>query len=273
MKALITILVVLLLAAGVYIYFTNDTVRNTITKALKSEPEQIASIQTKYNAVFVIFDPSGSTNSTYSVPRISVGFISAMIDKLRSLGYGEIWLTYVRKDAYKANVLHFPISKPPQPLVIPVRFGGEAKYKFNKRVEQYRLDSLDYVKKESIYQDSLNASEQKFLSECEAIINNGYGKKKPGEDYSDIIGALNAGTRSLGTVPHDSLHYRFILLISDGCQSLPRGVSPKTLNRIPDDVKIITVNHSGSGKSVVANRSTEVDNLDRSLEMIFKNDK
>jgi len=152
---------------------------------------------------------------------------------------------------------------------MPVRFAGEAKYKFNERVAKYNLDSLSYAKELFIYQESLNKKKQTFLSDCQAMIDAGYAKKKPGEDWSDVIGSINAATRSLATVHSDSVHFRSILMIGDGEQDLPPESEPKTLNPIPDDVKIVTVNHSGSKKNVLAGRAIEVDNLDRGLQMLI----
>jgi hypothetical protein len=57
-------------------------------------------------------------------------------------------------------------------------------------------------------------------------------------------------------------------MIGDGEQGLPPGSEQKTLNPIPDDVKIVMVNHSGSKKNVLAGRAIEVDNLDRALQML-----
>ena len=102
------------------------------------------------------------------------------------------------------------------------------------------------------------------------MINNGYAPKKADEDYSDVIGSLNAAARSLATIDSDSVHFRSILLISDGVQDIPAGDTKQKLNEIPHDIVLVTVNHGGSLNSVVAGKSIEVDNLDRGLEKIIR---
>lgn len=266
----IVLTTVVLLAAVGYFYFTNDSFKEKVDEALSNGPVQVEPVPPSYNAVFVIFDPSGSGLYSYSVPRITTDFVSSLIDRISGVGYGEIWLTFVAKDAFKLKVLHFSVPEPPKHPTMPVRFAGEAKYKFNERVANYNLDSLQYAKALLIYQESLNKKKQAFLSDCQAMIDAGYAKKRAGEDWSDVIGSLNAATRSLATVSTDSIHYRSILMIGDGEQDLPPGSEPKSLNPIPDDVKIVMVNHSGSKKNVLAGRAIEVDNLDRGLQMIVQ---
>lgn len=270
---IITMAISALLIGGGYFYFTDDSFRNKLGETFALEPAKSAPPMQNYNAIFVVFDPSGSGLYSYSVPRITPDFVSSLIDRILSEGYGELWLTYVVKDAFKNKVLHFSIPKPPQAPVGPVRFAGEAKYKFNERVERYNLDSLGYTKKLFIYNESLEKMKREFLSDCQAMIDAGYAKKKPGEDYSDVIGCLNAATRSLATVSSDSIHFQSILMIGDGEQDLPPGSEPKTLNPIPDDVRIVMVNHSGSKNNVVAGRAVEVDNLDRALQMVVQSHK
>lgn len=264
-----TIAIGVLIIGSVYFYFTNDAFRGKVNETLAIEATQPPPVVSSYNAVFVVFDPSGSGIYSYSVPRITTSFINSLIDRMLQ-GYGELWLTYIVKDAFKNKVLHFSIPKPPQAPARPVRFAGEAKYKFNMRMEQFNLDSLNYAKELFVYHESLNKMKQGFFAECQTMIDAGYARKKPGEDYSDVIGSLNAAIRSLATVHVDSIHFRSILLISDGEQDLPPGSEPKTLNPIPDDVRITMVNHSGSKNSAVAGRAAEVDNLDRALEMVIQ---
>lgn len=266
----IVLTTVVLLAAVGYFYFTNGSFKEKVDEALSNGPVQVEPAPPSYNAVFVIFDPSGSGLYSYSVPRVTTDFVSSLIDRISGVGYGEIWLTFVAKDAFKVKVLHFSVPEPPKHPTMPVRFAGEAKYKFNERVANYNLDSLQYAKALLIYQESLNKKKQAFLSDCQAMIDAGYAKKRAGEDWSDVIGSLNAATRSLATVSTDSIHYRSILMIGDGEQDLPPGSEPKSLNPIPDDVKIVMVNHSGSKKNVLAGRAIEVDNLDRGLQMIVQ---
>lgn len=270
-KTSITIfIVIILLALAVYSYFTNDVFRTKIEKVFAIESKQDMPETSKYIAIFVIFDPSGSALHSYSVPHITTDFISSLIDRIVIEGYGELWLTYIVKDAYKNKVLNFAIPKPPQFPVRPIRSAGEPVYKFNRRLRKYISDSLNYTKELLDYKELLNKKKNVFLENCQEMINAGYAPKNPSDDFSDVIGSLNAATRSLSTVPSKHNYFRYILLISDGEQDLPPGSEPKTLNPIPGDITLIIVNHSGSKNSCVKGRAIEVDNLDRALNIIFQ---
>lgn len=214
------------------------------------------------NAVFVIFDPSGSGISTYSVPRITVEFVDQLIEAIAGKGKGDLWLTYISRSAYNTDVLHFEIPEKLKVLSKPQRMSGERQGEFNRRLEKYRKDSVHRVTeiKQSI--SVYDMRKRGFLKECEKMINNAYSPKKPGQDYSDIIGSLNTGLRVFSTIPSDSTHFRSILLISDGVQDVPKDDPHQTLKQIPPDIKCVEVNHGGSPKDILAGRALEMDNLD-----------
>ena len=151
-----------------------------------------------------------------------------------------------------------------------MRKSGELKGEFDKRLAAFRSDS---VKNAALIEEELKSSDKSkglFLKDCREMISKGYSTKKQSEDYSDVIGSLNAAIRSLTTVENDSLHFRSILLISDGVQDIPPDDSKQQLKAIPNDVALVLVNYSGSVNSIVAGNSIEVDNLDRALEKIIR---
>ncbi len=227
-------------------------------------------IPESYNAVFCIFDPSGSGMSTYRVPIITVDFIKQMIDAIADKGHGELWLTFVDRSALNNKVLHFSIPEKRKTLETPVREALELKGEFDRRLAEFRADSAQKASKIEVELQKYNASKEIFMEECSEMIAMGYAPKKPGEDFSDIIGSLNAAIRSLSTVDSDSLHFRSILLISDGVQDLPAGDTKRQLKGIPDDILLVTVNYGGSPNSIVAGSSVEVDNLDRGLKKVIR---
>jgi len=222
------------------------------------------------NAVFCIFDPSGSGKSTYSVPIISVDFIQQMISSIADKGHGELWLTFVDRSALNNKVLHFTIPVKMKAFEPPVRKAGQLKGEYDRELAEFRADSAKNASKMTAELQSYNEAKEKFLKECSEMINKGYAPKNSYEDYSDVIGSLNAAVRSLATLDSDSTHFRSILLISDGVQDVPAGDTKQQLNEIPADIKLVTVNHGGSLNSVVAGKSTEVDNLDRGLEKVIR---
>lgn len=227
-------------------------------------------IPANYNAVFCIFDVSGSGKSIYSVPIITVDFIRQIISAIAGKGYGELWLTFVDRSALNNKVLHFTVPEKMNSFEYPIRNSGERKGEFDKRLAAFRADSIKNVSELAVEQQNYNTSKDLFLKQCSDMIVSGYALKERNEDYSDVIGSLNAAIRSLATVDSDSLHFRSILLLSDGVQDIPAGDTKQQLKEIPDDVLLVTVNNSGSVNSVVAGTSVEVDNLDRGLDKIIR---
>jgi len=227
-------------------------------------------IPASYNAVFCIFDPSGSGKSDFSTPTISVNFINQLIFLISEKGYGEIWLTYIDRSALNNKVLHFSIPEEVKSHETPIRKSGELKGEFDKRLAAFRNDSIRFNEQYQAVAKNYSKSKSSFLSECSKMILEGYAPKKNNEDYSDIIGSLNASIRSLSTVQYDSTHFRSIALISDGVQDIPIGDQMQQLKVLPEDVILVSINHSGSFNSVVPANAIEVDNLDRCLEKVIR---
>lgn len=223
-----------------------------------------------YNAVFCIFDPSGSGRSTYSVPTITVDFVQQMISSIAEKGHGELWLTFVDRSALNNKVLHFTIPGKMKAFERPVRKAGQLKGEYDRELAEFRSDSAKNASKISAELQSYNEAKERFLKECNEMITKEYAPKNVYEDYSDVIGSINVALRSLSTVESDSCSFRSILLISDGVHDVPAGDTKQQLNEIPEDVMLVTVNHSGSTNSVVAGKSTEVDNLNRALEKVIR---
>jgi len=267
---IIVIVVAIIIGAGYLLVNNNPEVKALAEKIgiiKKETPETLAS----YNAVFVIFDPSGSGNSTYSVPRISVSHVDQIISSIKGNGYGDIWLTYISRSALRTEVLHFSIPENVKQIETPVRTSGERKAVFDKRYAQFKNDS---TKNATVIAEKLqgyNDAKTVFLNQCADMIEKGYAHKKRWEDYSDIIGSLNAATRSLSTIRYDSTHFRSILLLSDGVQDISASDPKQKLQPISDDVILVTVNHGGSPKSIVTGRSLEVDNIDQGIKQVIRN--
>jgi len=219
-----------------------------------------------YNAVFVIFDPSGSGRSTYSVPRITANFIDQLIASIEEKGSGDLWLTFISRSAYNNDVLHFEIPKKPEALEAPIRQSGERLGDFKSRLKKFQVEfSRNAVK----MKENTKSSAKKrnvFLKVCQNMIDKAYGPKKPGQDYSDIIGSVNSALRVFSTITPDSTHFRSVLLVSDGIQDVPRTDPHETLSPIPHDVRFIEVNHSGSRQDLFAGRALEISDLNRSIE-------
>ncbi|GAB1472705.1 hypothetical protein MASR2M69_01460 [Bacteroidota bacterium] len=167
-------------------------------------------------------------------------------------------------------ILHFTIPEKINAFEPPARKAGQLKGVYDRELTEFHTDSAKNASKMSVELQNYNDAKEKFLKECSEMISKGYAPKNAFEDYSDVIGSINAALRSLATLDSDSTHFLSILLISDGVQDVPSGDTMQQLNEIPGNVKFVTVSHSGSLNSVFAGKSTEVDNLDRGLEKVIR---
>jgi len=236
-----------------------------ITLGFKTEAQE----PIRHRAVFIIFDGTGSGKYTYRVPRINVDLIADAITLISEDGEGELWLTYVDRSALNNEVLYYSIPKQYVPLKRPLRKTGERKGEYDKTIEKFIADSLEVATKHESTKNDENRKLERFLSSCQKMIDSQYAPKPRGEDYSDIIGALNAATRSLSSLTSEVFSSLSILLISDGEHDLPASDTSLELKPIPDDIFLVTVNNSGSDSSVVAGRSVEIDNIERALNLII----
>lgn len=265
----VAVIVALLIGGGYYLIQSNPEVKAQAEKYGIVDAPSPAPVQPVSNSVFIVFDPSGSGSSSYSVPRIDTNYIDQIIAQIKANGSGDVWLTYIDMNGSNNDVLHFSIPKSIAKLETPVRNSGERKGDFDKRMIAFKHDSIGKSKESTIELNSFEAEKKKFIASCQQMIATGYGPKKPGTDYSDCIGSINAALRSMETINPDSLHFRSLILISDGEQSNRYDTPKQKLSKIPDDLTVVTVNHSGSKNNVLHGRTIEMDNLDRSLGTII----
>lgn len=274
-KAIFTIafVITLIIGAAYFLVKSNPELTNSpwlkpIANIFSLVEEQV--VPDNYNAVFCIFDPSGSGRSTYGVPRISVEFINQVIAEIAEKGHGDLWLSFIDRSALNNKILHFTIPPQTNNSLAPERKPGQLKGEYDKLLAEYRADSILNASQLSSDTKRYVELKEKFLKDCHEMIAAEYAPKKSVEDYSDVVGSLNAALRSLATVPFDSVHFRSILLISDGIHDLPRGDVGQQLGEIPEDIRIVTINYGGSKHSVVAGLSVEMENLDRGLKNIVR---
>lgn len=266
---IIAIVVAALIGGGYYLIQSNPEAKAQAEKYGIVDAPPPAPVPPVSNSVFIIFDPSGSGSTSYSVPRIDTNYINQVIAQIQAIGYGDVWLTYIDMNGSNNDVLHFPIPKVIAKLEMPTRKSGERKGDFDKRMAEFQRDSASKAKEIAEAWQTFEAEKKKFIAACQKMITMGYGPKKPGTDYSDCIGSINAALRSVETIKPDTLHFRSLLFISDGEQSnrydTPRG----TLGKLPAGLTIVTVNHSGSKHNILQGHTIETDNLDRAMEHII----
>ncbi len=155
-KSIATVATVITLG-GSYYYVTNSTFRDKAPTFLGVKEKE--SSKPIYNACFVIFDPSGSTSSTYSVPKIDTTYVKQLVEKIRENGDGDIWVTFIDQEAFNNPILYFKVTGQPVKLEAPVRQPGESRIAFNNREVEYKNgikgSEVDAEKVQQLFQSQL----------------------------------------------------------------------------------------------------------------------
>jgi hypothetical protein len=260
----ILILIFITAPAG-YFYYTDSDFKSSVHKLINSKSSDNPKHEAVHNSVFAIFDPSGSGRNTYSVPRIDTAYVKKLIKRIRDNGSGDLWVSYIDKDALNNNVLHISVARAPVKPQKPERTAGEPRIKFNERTAEYEKAIDGYQRQIEHSNQAFEGKVNQFAKEVQRMIKKAYAPKKSGDDYSDVIGSINTGNRALSSIDTADTNFRTLLLISDGVQDLKPGSKPTELKAIPSDIQMITVNHSGSDKNVVARRTINLATLDQAL--------
>ena len=268
-KVITGVAVIAGIGGGVYGYSTNEAFRKPVDGMMQSvlHKSESASAQQVHQACFIIFDPSGSGKSSYSVPQLDTTYVNRVIERIRQKGSGEVWLSMIDADAHNNRVLYMPVPEKQVAPSEPTRTAGESMKQFNDRYKDYEATLKTYQQTSPADEQRCRAAIHKFLEECQEMIAAGYAPKSKNADFSDITGSLNVAIRTFSTVTPEAGNSRSVLLISDAVQSMPAGAKAEPLGDIPGDIRIVLVNAGGSRNNVIQGKPgvAEVEDLDRAL--------
>lgn len=268
---IIGLIVIIILAAG-YVYLEKPELAKSITSLIIEEPKpEIKKIVTKTD-VALIADPTGSTYQNYAIPQIDTNFISNLADIIYQTGGGCVWLSYIDNDSKNNSVLYFPVSSPLYKDRKPERNSGETYYEYDRRIKKYATDTKYFT------EDSLKnfynylLQKEKFLKSCDDLLSRLYVKNSPANQWSDVIGSLNAAFYTLETIRDSSVN-KYLVCFSDLQQDTPHLNPSPVLHNIPGDIKFLAVNPVPGSSKMVTQNVIEIDNPERVLEYISNNNR
>ena len=218
--------------------------------------------------IYVILDGSGSGISKYAIPKMDLASIETLINNLSQSGGGHLYLNYVDKDANNNHISHCKVPCLPEKPVLRAKFIGEQNYQYQKLQKEYAAALTAYKSKYSQTVSLIEILKATFHAQWEEYLEVGYKDRSPSEDYSDVVGVVNAAFRSLG--PAQAGEQNFILAMSDLENDIPKEATPKALNPKPFGIKLIRVNASDSGQKITPT-DYETDSFENALDLIFNN--
>jgi len=238
---------------------------SSVTKCVNTllgKEELVDEIVPNYNIV-LIADGTDLKHNQYATPEITVEYVLQFAEKIQQRGKGRLWLGYVDNSSENNKIAYLEIFHAPHPVKMAEKMRSETKVEYDRRLrtetERFVKDSIEFEKNKS---QRLSI----FLKEAQEILQMAYSDKVATAIVgSDVNGAINASNRILKTMYNDSATKNFIALISDGVDNIKHS-----LNKVPDNIKVLLVNNSGS-KNHLGIEIVELDNLSRMEEYIFSN--
>ena len=236
------------------------------TKKLTTTIDQLVSetdsvVKTEPTNVYVIIDGSGSGSQKYAIPKLSLESIKDLAEHIFYNGGGHLYLNSVDKNADNNAIVHCKIPAYPLKPTLREKFVGEQVYQYQKLQKAY-LKELSIFEKDSVKATSeLTQLIENQQNGWREYLDRAYSPRSASEDFSDIIGILNASFRSLK--PYSK---SFVLAISDLEHDVPNA--EKKLTEKPSTVSLIRVNASDSGNKVTET-DFETDSFENAIDIIF----
>ena len=270
MKKVITILSLVVLVGGAAIaYFMNGTARILIDKHLlgKMDPPPPAVIEPE-RWVYVLADGTGSTNTTYAIPKVTKEWLSEMLTTMYQQTGGKLFLSHIDKDSRNNQVLYLAVPKQISIDQEPIRESGEVSFDFQKRLTKWRESVAKAQKDSTATAKEFQLRKQEFLTAADEFLNTKVYIKSPDNNWTDVIGILNA---SFITLENDntSKAKKYVVGFSDFVQDAPHLKSMK-LDSIPVSVQLMAVNPVQNSSRKITDQVTEYEHPNRVTEIIFQ---
>lgn len=210
--------------------------------------------------ITLFVDGTDKIHRECAVPFVDVNFIADLVNKIQKNGQGRLWIGYIDNDNQNNRIAYLEINQAPHAIEITGKKRSETSSEYQER---YNMETMRIKKDSSEFERSNSQKLSVFLKEVQEIIKIAYSDKvAKSKTGSDVIGAINSGTRLLSII-NNSTAKQYIILVSDGVDNVG-----KELHEVPDNLKVILVNNSGS-KSQLKTKITELDNLTRLEDFIF----
>jgi hypothetical protein len=264
-------LAILLTLSSGYVYFKKPEVLKSISNLVIEAPQpEIKMIKAKTAAIYLIADGTGSTYQEYAIPQIDTVFISNILDITYERGGGYLWLSYISRNSRKNQVLYFNVPTPLLKIIEPERNSGETFYEYDKKQKIYSADTSNFTEDSLRYINNYLSAKEAFLKLCCKLLNRIYIKNSPDNQWSDIIGSLNAAFYTMRTIQSSSVN-KYLVCFSDLQEDMPNVKKIPKLQDIQNDVKILVVNPIPGSSHMVTKKVTVIENPERVLEYISQN--
>lgn len=269
MKKTITIISALVVLGAVTLaYLMNPNIEAIVDKYVlgKEEPLPPAASEPE-RWVYVLADGTGSTYGTYAIPKVSTQWLAKVLDEMYEVSGGRLYLSHIDKDSRNNEVLYVSVPQQVVPIPRPQRRSGEISFEFTKRLKEWeslvlkmRTDSIAVAKKYATHKEE-------FLTESEELLSTTVYVKSADNQWTDIIGILNASFVTLQN-DRETQAKKYVVGFSDYIQDAPHLKSTK-LDSIPQDIQLIAVNPVQNSSNKITNSLKEFEHPARVIETMF----
>jgi len=212
-----------------------------------------------YNLYLIVDGTDIISNEHYSVPKVTSIDIVRLVHKVRSVGKGKVFLTFIDDNSENNAIAYLSIPQIPITEEKKPKMDFEARDIYNSRKEKARAifnkDNYEFTK-------NLDT----FVQKSEEILADAYSTRVAKiVSGSDIFGAINTANGILKSISNNTTSQNYILLISDAADNVW-----KPLFEMPTNVTLLSITNSNSD-NMFGDRAKELPNLDLIEEKIFEN--
>jgi hypothetical protein len=269
-RTTLILITVLVLAAGSFLYFTNDKVKEATNKFIsknilgngqKTDTVALAQIAGP-TWVYELVDATDIDDKQFAIPRIDTSHISRVIDWQYYNGGGKYSLTFIDNYSKDNAVKYFPVPVPQTRTSAPVRKEGEVSYEHYNRQKTYKNYLAKFMADSARATQDFLARKRQFLAECSRFLSDTvYILNSPTHRRTDAAGSLDACFNSMGI--DSSAITKLLVAFSDLEDNVGKKLVPK-----PDDISVIVVNPVPGSTKKILGKVPEVQVPEEVLERI-----
>lgn len=217
--------------------------------------------------VYVLADGTGSTYGTYCIPKVTKEWLGEVADNMYFTTGGKLYLSHIDRDSRNNQVIYISVPAQLSATTRPIRKEGEISFDYSKRVKEWEF-SLEKSKADSVLvaKEFANAKAE-FLVECADLLSQKVYVKSSDNQWTDIIGILNASFVTMENEPDENA-IKYVVGFSDFIQDAPHLKNAK-LDNIPNNVHLLAVNPVQNSSKKVTTNVVEYEHPQRVIELIF----
>jgi hypothetical protein len=274
-KTIAIIIIVIIVLAGGYSYFTNANFKNSanefVANNITGKESPPAVVKTVYQHwIYFIADGTGDCYIKYSIPVLGVDHLTRAADSIHKHNGGKLWLSYFDNDSKNNLCVYLSVPSSLVKQAKPEVISGETSFEASDKLKAWEAKTANFSNDSLANEAHYQKQKEKFLKECELVLTQKVYVKGLKENlWSDIIGGLNSSFRTFNAISDKTPAYKYVVAFSDLQNDAPYLKPKPHLENMPDGVKLIAVNPAPGSSKKCTHDVIELEAPERVYETIF----